>query len=250
MKDCNYFCVGDIHGWDTALQELLDAVNFDYEKDVLVSLGDLCDRGPRSWEVIEILLKIKELVLIQGNHDIWLKSYLNSKRRYCDYSWHSNGGQTTLKSYYDHDYVNEAAHLKLLKSAVPYHEMDMDLFKEDAHPNARYCFTHGGFNRKHYVKDQDGESMAWDRTLVEESMSCSPEQILKTKDGFDKVFVGHTPTLCWYESVPGYGNRPITTPIIKGGVYNLDTGCGKFGKLTLYNLKTDTYIQTKDSFKY
>ena len=81
-------------------------------------------------------------------------------------------------------------------------------------------------------------------------MSCAPGQKLKTKDGFDKIFIGHTPTLCWSESIEGIGEVPILHPIIKGGVYNLDTGCGKGGKLTIYNLKDDTYKQTKGTFKY
>jgi len=40
--------VGDIHGHFDRLQQSLDAVGFNKEKDRLFSVGDLVDRGPFS----------------------------------------------------------------------------------------------------------------------------------------------------------------------------------------------------------
>lgn len=37
------FCIGDIHGAYLAFKQLLDDVNFDYENDKLISLGDIVD---------------------------------------------------------------------------------------------------------------------------------------------------------------------------------------------------------------
>jgi hypothetical protein len=43
--------VGDVHGCLVELFQLLDAVKFDYDKDNLILVGDLCNKGPRSQEV-------------------------------------------------------------------------------------------------------------------------------------------------------------------------------------------------------
>lgn len=236
----NAYCVGDIHGWLIALKELLDAVDFDYNNDQLISLGDLCDRGPDSWGVVDLLLKIKNLVLIQGNHDIWMKEHLSRVNlgESPDMGWLSNGGIATLDSYKRMGWADVQEHEKLYNSALPYYVED------------NVCFVHGGFDREWKIAEQHPGNLCWDRELVDQMMSCNGGQKLRTADNFDEIFIGHTPTLCWYETKPGTGNKEITTPIIKGGVVNLDTGCGKGGPLTLWNLKTREWIQTKKVYSH
>jgi hypothetical protein len=43
--------VGDVHGCLVELFQLLDAVKFDYSKDNLILVGDMCNKGPCSQEV-------------------------------------------------------------------------------------------------------------------------------------------------------------------------------------------------------
>ena len=47
------FVVGDIHGRFDRLQSALRHVNFDGRFDRLFALGDLIDRGPRSYEALQ-----------------------------------------------------------------------------------------------------------------------------------------------------------------------------------------------------
>ena len=63
------FTVGDIHGRYEALIEVLKASKFNYLEDKLILLGDICDGGYNTYEVVEELLKIKNLVFCLGNHD-------------------------------------------------------------------------------------------------------------------------------------------------------------------------------------
>jgi len=228
------FVVGDIHGCHEPLLELLTQVEFDYENDRLISMGDLCDRGSTTWEVIELLLKVKNKVLVKGNHDPWLETWLRSPGTRQDV-WLYNGGRTTLASYDKHKNENYAEHLALLRSQVYYHIEN------------NICFVHGGFDKNHLLKDHDPESLMWDRELVMQSMSAKKNKLV-TKDGFDLIFVGHTPTLYWDESVPGKGIQPIYKPIFSGGVWNIDTGCGKGGHLTLFDLNNMTYIQSEKKY--
>lgn len=60
------FAVGDIHGYFSALQALLDKVNFNPEVDRLFSVGDLVDRGPESHLAEKWLMRLHA---IQGNHE-------------------------------------------------------------------------------------------------------------------------------------------------------------------------------------
>ena len=58
MKNKTYI-IGDIHGVYDKLINCLQQVNFNYESDTLIQLGDVVDRGPDSYLVVEELLKMK-----------------------------------------------------------------------------------------------------------------------------------------------------------------------------------------------
>ena len=52
------FVIGDIHGYYDKLIELLDVVKFRFDNDILISLGDITDRGHEPIEVIEKLMQV------------------------------------------------------------------------------------------------------------------------------------------------------------------------------------------------
>lgn len=244
MKKERVFVVGDIHGWLEPLIELLERVKFDNEKDKLILLGDLCDRGPYTWEVIEFLLTIKNLVFIIGNHDYCFREYLNGNVNYIQ--WTRDFGKATIKSYESHDWENLEIHKKFINSAIPYHlENNM-------------VFVHGGFDRYRYIKNQHESILCHDRQLINDVMNGRDEKIY-TLDNFDKIVIGHTPTLCWNvgdEKLNGKLvfvmsiDNPNFQPIIKSSVYLLDTGCAKGGPLTLYDVYDNKYYQSKYKYKY
>jgi len=68
----NKYVIGDIHGNYRALRQCLERVQFNYDKDILISLGDLCDRNTETREVFNELLKIKNFKMVIGNHDQWM----------------------------------------------------------------------------------------------------------------------------------------------------------------------------------
>jgi hypothetical protein len=65
------FVIGDIHGMLDAVYSFLESVNFDFDKDRLFSVGDLIDRGPKSYEVLK-LNNEKWFFSILGNHEVML----------------------------------------------------------------------------------------------------------------------------------------------------------------------------------
>lgn len=214
------FVVGDIHGENTKLLEVLKSVDFDNENDRLISLGDLTDRGRENWEVLETIRKIKNKILIRGNHDEQLYYYLKNRKH--DSWWKLHGGIQTIVSYTSIDFMNQEEHIELLKSQVNYHVEN------------NICFVHGGFDENHPINIQSISTLLWDRNLIEKVAYSKKNEKIKTFDNFDKIFLGHTPVQYFGEELP----------MNKCGVINLDTGAGKGGKITLWNLETNEYIQS------
>lgn len=72
--------VGDIHGSNTALMEYFNGgLNDNY---FYIFVGDYIDRGIENAEVIKFLLSIyekKNVLLLEGNHECWIKAYSNDK---------------------------------------------------------------------------------------------------------------------------------------------------------------------------
>jgi len=259
------FVIGDVHGRIEALKEVLKKSKFDYDKDKLIVLGDVCDGGYNTYEVIEELLKIKNLVLVLGNHDLWLLQHI--KNGWAGELWLQQGGANTLRSYggeverapwfLDNHIVKTSdinipvTHQEFLNRGVYYHEED------------NMVFVHGGFNPNIPIEDNDLNTLIWDRSLIER---CKNGRKLK----WDKVFVGHTTTQsikragfestcleCGYEkdetikkcfkckSSNIQVSRGKTSPIIFNNLYCLDCGAGWDGRLCLYNIDNNKYFLSK-----
>lgn len=219
------FIIGDIHGEYDKLINCLKKVNFDYDNDKLIQLGDVVDRGANSYLCIEELMKIKNLIAIQGNHDeCWFESLKNGNAS-SGMLW-KQGAQETYNSYYREE-LNPEMHFNFFKNQIKYYIDEK-----------RRYFVHGGFNRHHFIYEQPDETVfTWDRDLWASVLSY--ESMKDKTYGFKikgkplEVFIGHTPTLMW----------GVTTPMNAGQIWNLDTGCGKGGLLTIMNLDTKEYYQ-------
>jgi len=220
------YVLGDIHGEYKQLMAVLKAVDFDYENDHLIQLGDVVDRGAESFECVEELLKIKNLIAIRGNHDA---TWFDSLRTGTQNILFNQGGKQTYASYIKHCGTLDAipnAHLQFFKNQFAYYQ--------DGHKN---LFIHGGFNRHKMLEYQEQNIYIWDRDLWLAALSyeAMKDQThpFKYKDEFKEIFIGHTPTTYW----------DCPTPMHAANIWNLDTGCGKGGLLTIMNIETKEYVQ-------
>ena len=67
------YVVGDIQGCLKPLKCLLKEVAFDRDEDVLWSVGDIVNRGPKCLKTLRFLYKMRRnLVMVLGNHDLHL----------------------------------------------------------------------------------------------------------------------------------------------------------------------------------
>ena len=72
------YVMADIHGCYDEFQQMLDKINFNPEVDELIIAGDIVDRGPQSYEMLEYARsEPKSVKFIKGNHDV-------DFARYCD----------------------------------------------------------------------------------------------------------------------------------------------------------------------
>lgn len=236
------YLMGDIHGEYDKLIECLKAINFDYNNDQLIQLGDICDRGEYTFECVEELLKIKNLIAIKGNHDdCFVQGLIGGT-----YLLYNQGCMETLRSYIKNCNLEipllpdckvratdiPDTHKRFWSSQIPYF-IDKD----------NNCFVHGGFNRHHLIEETEkyGEiaDLWWDRDLLGAARSYSSMENntypFKMKNNFKEVFIGHTPVQYFGESTPQkYAN-----------IWDLDTGSGKGGILTIMDLETKEYFQSK-----
>src|SRR5262245_12179958 len=67
------YAVGDIQGCLQPLKCLLRTVKFNADNDVLWSVGDIVNRGPKSLGALRFLYKMRHnLVVVLGNHELHL----------------------------------------------------------------------------------------------------------------------------------------------------------------------------------
>ena len=63
------FAVGDLHGEITALNEKLVEIGFNKDADLLISVGDLIDRGEDSLACLSLIHNEPWFHAVRGNHE-------------------------------------------------------------------------------------------------------------------------------------------------------------------------------------
>lgn len=220
------FAIGDIHGAHKALVQCLKRSGFDYEKDRLIALGDVCDGFPQVKECIDELLKIRHCDYIIGNHDLWALDWAVHGDK--PTIWVSQGGRQTLESYAGGPMPK--AHVDFLKHAHLWVEYNNKLF------------VHGGIDPNRKIEKHDVQFLAWDRSLVESAWNKSQKDPKYKFSRYDEIFVGHTTTQ--WVAVGKAKMDPGTTPIFLCNVVMLDTGAGWSGKLTIMDVDSHEYWQS------
>jgi serine/threonine protein phosphatase 1 len=98
----SYNIISDIAGQYDALLELLDQM----PAGEPISVGDMIDRGPKSYEVVEFFRQNGRAVL--GNHEHMFLNWVEGKERFFGTHYPSgcymqNGGYTTINQFADSD---------------------------------------------------------------------------------------------------------------------------------------------------
>ena len=210
--------IGDIHGNFKTLMALLNLIPQEERERGIVLCGDLVDRGPSSFEVVQWCID-NNIPTVRGNHEDMMIEWNLHGRRYTNQMWLGNGGYITLDSYKeksDHPYLKGNVQWDLFEEhcqymdKLPYYLEFPDIKNE----NGRYLVvSHSNIGNVWDLKDtrMGREAISWGR----------PHNIKNVPEIYNVI--GHTPQ-----------NH---VPRIKTNYACIDTGCfyldeAGYGKLT------------------
>jgi len=220
------YAIGDIHGCDDLLAQLLDQIDRDDDargpaETTIIILGDLVDRGPDSAAVVERLRLLKQarpaVRLLMGNHEEILLAALAGDDKALRL-FARIGGRETLMSYgiddatYDRlDYPD--LHRSLIDNIPSSHRQFIETF-EDLIEIGGYAFVHAGIDPRSSLDQQRTRDLRWIR-----------EPFLSFPRPLDKMVVhGHTIS----DAVQQRAHR-----------IGIDTGAYMSGTLTALGLEGD-----------
>jgi serine/threonine protein phosphatase 1 len=186
------FIVGDIHGSYDLYKKGERRLGI-RDTDVVISLGDLTDRGSQNLRCVLEFTRKENRHAIRGNHeDMMIRGMLEGSRDYYQ-CWYQNGGHTVWSE------LGEEG-VTLLATMVE----NLPVVLTVAHRGKTYGFVHGGYPSifEHIplnhipALDLSGpklsafaEALMWDRDMV----TCAQEGIKLPKVlGVDYVFHGHS----------------------------------------------------------
>jgi serine/threonine protein phosphatase 1 len=205
------FAIGDIHGCLDKLKTLLGMIQVNWDKDLMVFLGDYVDRGPDSRGVIELLIDLRKkhterLICLKGNHEWMFTQFLKGE----DHDlFLLNGGRKTLESYMVKESGIEIprSHRDFLDHLDLYYETD------------DYIFVHAGLRPYISISEQNPEDLIWIRSHF----------LGSSYDWGKRVIFGHT---------------PFSVPFIEANKVGIDTGVVYGGRLTCLVLPDFKFIFT------
>lgn len=193
------YAIGDIHGRADALEGLIDIIKDDMglsarsAPPLLIFLGDYVDRGPKSKDVVDIIIKLQtnpsfEVVVLKGNHEEAILRFMQEP----DFGpvWADYGGLATLASYginpplgrTDQAAWNSAS--EQLSQLMPKAHFDFYRRLDLMTTVGDYAFVHAGVRPGVPLSDQTERDLLWIR-----------DDFLSATGKFEKIIVhGHTPT--------------------------------------------------------
>ncbi|MFD1844192.1 metallophosphoesterase family protein [Sphingomonas qilianensis] len=180
------YAIGDVHGRLDLLRALIDQIMVDRrdrpcERDYIVFLGDLIDRGPDSAGVIDYLLQARAFlpnpIFLMGNHEEMLLHTLErdpTKMR----DWLRFGGYECAQSYGVEvgrlALLDPRAAVALVRSAIPAaHIAFIDSFV-DSFRFGDYLFVHAGIRPGIPIEQQNTRDLRWIRETFLDSVVEHP----------------------------------------------------------------------------
>ena len=170
--------VGDLHGCRSQLDTLLQAHDFDKQQDLLISVGDLIDRGPDSLGCLA-LLEEPWFRCVRGNHE---EMALNALQGHESQLWKMNGGGWfwQLKG----AEVITARHALNRLKEIP---LILHLQLEEQ----IVVVAHADYPAEHYAWEQavNWHDVVWSRRRIDGLQQGRRDTI----PGADAFYFGHTP---------------------------------------------------------
>lgn len=192
--------VGDIHGCFSLLMAKLRLCHFDPWQDLLVSVGDVIDRGPDSLRCLKLLRK-RWIIAVRGNHEQMGLDALATGEQFL---WFMNGGSWFAQA-------EQPAATAALETC-----RQLPWILELRCQNGIHVIAHADYPDDNYQwqKEVDLQRVLWDRTrLMNKGNGIR---------GADHFWFGHT---------------PLRQRVDHENLNYIDTGAVFGGELTLVQLQ-------------
>lgn len=225
-----YYIMSDIHGCYSQMEDALK--QWDQEKEHLIIMGDLIDRGPDSLKVVEKLMELKNefpdnITILKGNHEEMLLSWLNTPKELLAY-YYNEAHSETLKSFMGEKRYKKSTRQQRALDLIYNNKKELrfmdslQLYME----TENIIFVHAGINlnvENWFEREQD---LLWIRN----------DFIYSKKTPEKRVFFGHTPTALIHGGEHKNFDIWISPDEMKVGI---DGGVSMGGQLNA--LKVDTH---------
>lgn len=182
------FVMSDIHGQYDLFLKMLDKIKLK-RKDLLVIIGDICDRGKKSYEIYMKFMKMRKLgynlKFILGNHEDMLLEDLENDypiRYETEYSVFRNSKyfeNKDMKDWHEENFLEEIEWLvKWLKNYPLIISGNENIF------------VHAGLDLNKVLEKQEKETVLWTR---EEFWLVENVELEEYKG--KNIYFGHTPNI-------------------------------------------------------
>ena len=186
------FVISDLHGQYDLFLKLLEKINLKRE-DLLVIMGDICDRGEKSYEIYMKCMKMIKLgynlKFILGNHEDMLLEDLENDyplRYETEFSLYRNSkyfNKKSMEEWYEENFFKEIKWLvkwlvKWLKNCPLVISGNENIF------------VHAGLDLQTKLEKQERETVLWTR----EEFWIDEESVLEEYRS-KNIYFGHTPNI-------------------------------------------------------
>ena len=182
------FVISDLHGQYDLFLKLLEKINLKRE-DLLVIMGDICDRGEKSYEIYMKCMKMMKLgynlKFILGNHEDMLLEDLENDyplRYETEFSIYRNSkyfNKKSMEEWYEENFFKEIKWLvKWLKNCPLVISGNENIF------------VHAGLDLQTKLEKQERETILWTR----EEFWIDEESVLEEYRS-KNIYFGHTPNI-------------------------------------------------------
>lgn len=249
----NIYVVSDIHGHYDELTPFFDNV-FNKETDLLISVGDLIDRGLKNTASLA-LIENDWFRMVRGNHeDMAIRSVIYNDDYMRDI-WTFNGGYYYYESYNDKE---QEEFRKLLEKVL-----EKPFVIEVNLNNKKYVIAHADLYINEYQTEffegktvldlphvyvpefetirNMSDYLIWSRTRIntlnrflKDKESAAPKFLKRYNEGrfllkgADKFIFGHT---------------PVPMPVEYKNLLYIDTGVYKTGNIAIYHLNSESFVK-------
>lgn len=236
--------IGDIHGCSAELSELLKKVDYNTQKDRLICVGDLLDKGPYGPEVVAMLKAYKADVVMGNHEEKFVRFHKHEMKRKADPK-HKNPMRFSEQKYRDYEILVQTELIDWLATFPSFIKL-----------GDKMVVVHAGVVPGFPIERQDPKQTIRVRYLHKdtEKMMSLTEDLKRPPDSVFWTDRWRGP----YHVIYGHTAHNLDNPAIEvnehAAMFGIDTGCVYGGRLTALildeNNKVSETVQVQAKTQY